>query len=414
VHAVIHTEAQDGKTPLDTHFALGGGVVRRYVSCGHDVTTTQELYAALTSNGVVQATFVDMLQINRDVTFATRGAGVTGVRKIAEIHFLEDGGMRLWESSQIGEGLLVPKAGLDSYVDSTKPFDGTRVQFKHTDEEFVVKLLRGDVYKQLVQENKKSKNKRVEESKKRKREKVLALQSMAQLQTGLKYCPNCKERFTWQKWMDKHQCGVKKKSRVEFVAELAATALLTRIDVERSGLEPVAMDVDSHVQERKDVGSAAMGVDSHIEERKADAASSAHGVINVRQGFAVKPGSRERAPISDEVMKFFEKLFERGLKADGSSNRGKKVSGAQAAELMQAQFDRSDWLDAKECRALFTKIASAKRAQNLADQQGRADHAAIRTVVAELALNRGESSADNQPNDEEVEADGVESDDDVE
>jgi len=163
------------------------------------------------------------------------------------------------------------------------------------------------------------------------------------------------------------------------VGEIAATALVARVAGERTFLEPEAKPMEED------------NAPSHANSSAAASSSSTANSFRVPQGFATKQGSREKAEISGEVREFFEELYQRGVKADGSSNRGQKVSGPQAAELMQNKFDRSEWLDAKECRAMFSKIGAAKRAEQHAKQRHEAEHAVTATVAVAIG---GRSGAD--------------------
>mmetsp|Transcript_50118 Transcript_50118/g.60491 ORF Transcript_50118/g.60491 Transcript_50118/m.60491 type:complete len:344 (-) Transcript_50118:695-1726(-) len=61
----IHTGVQDGKGPIDAHFATAMKHVHRCCAMGHDVVTSTKLVQALKANGGVNNSVSEMVGINR-------------------------------------------------------------------------------------------------------------------------------------------------------------------------------------------------------------------------------------------------------------------------------------------------------------------------------------------------------------
>lgn len=62
----IHTGVQDGKGPIDGHFATAMAHVQRFCNTGNDILTPEDIVTALRSNGGVNNSLAEMVAVNRD------------------------------------------------------------------------------------------------------------------------------------------------------------------------------------------------------------------------------------------------------------------------------------------------------------------------------------------------------------
>jgi hypothetical protein len=62
----IHTGVQDGKGPIDGHFATAMAHVQQFCNRGNDILTPEDIVTALRSNGGVSNSLAEMVAVNRD------------------------------------------------------------------------------------------------------------------------------------------------------------------------------------------------------------------------------------------------------------------------------------------------------------------------------------------------------------
>lgn len=70
VERFIHTGTQDGKSSLDAHFATYTEWIKRYVQEGNNALTASQLFTAMSSNGGLPNTVVNLIQHDRSKTFS--------------------------------------------------------------------------------------------------------------------------------------------------------------------------------------------------------------------------------------------------------------------------------------------------------------------------------------------------------
>lgn len=65
VERYVHTETQDGKSPLDAHFDQASRKVRRFVQQGNNCVTPSHLVASLTADGGLANSVAELVEYER-------------------------------------------------------------------------------------------------------------------------------------------------------------------------------------------------------------------------------------------------------------------------------------------------------------------------------------------------------------
>eukprot|EP00733_Pompholyxophrys_punicea_P001559 Pompholyxophrys_punicea_v1_NODE_822_length_1245_cov_12.218304.p1 type:complete len:317 gc:universal NODE_822_length_1245_cov_12.218304:1004-54(-) len=110
VENFVHTEAQDGKTCLDGHFAFIMQTVRLWAQEGNDVLLVDDIYKALMSHRI-KGSIPALITLPR--TQPTRNGKWPDITRISHYQFTKDG-VIWWESSEIGSGILKTKSWVES------------------------------------------------------------------------------------------------------------------------------------------------------------------------------------------------------------------------------------------------------------------------------------------------------------
>jgi hypothetical protein len=129
----INTEAQTGKTLVDTHFSFVKIVYNQYVADGNNITTPHEAYSALTYDGGIAGTtvcLVDLASTPKSVVgddFKSKHKTLLNSRKLHQFDFTPDGCI-LSNYSGVSDKLLLTNDELEKYkllVDL--PFAGVKI-----------------------------------------------------------------------------------------------------------------------------------------------------------------------------------------------------------------------------------------------------------------------------------------------
>lgn len=121
VSTLEHNEAGCGKSPLDSSFKFVLDKVTAYRDEGNDVVTGEQYHAALCSGGAIVGTFPVLVICMDDVHNPPIKIGkaafpnIQRVRKIEYAVNLVDG-LRYWEASDIGPGVLFTSVKLDAML----------------------------------------------------------------------------------------------------------------------------------------------------------------------------------------------------------------------------------------------------------------------------------------------------------
>jgi hypothetical protein len=162
----IYTEAQTGKTYLDTHFAYINKKVERYVKGGKDVTIEKELVEALSSNdglpgaAAVLVKFVDDTPnklFSKDVKINNVGS-----RSTHDILFRSDQSeVKVFKCSDITEPVTIPASKLNASALAVPfPFNFCKIETVfHSSRECMHKLLK-EVSREHVRDDDTSAKKR--------------------------------------------------------------------------------------------------------------------------------------------------------------------------------------------------------------------------------------------------------------
>eukprot|EP00734_Pompholyxophrys_sp_LG126_P000296 Pompholyxophrys_sp_v1_NODE_97_length_2040_cov_8.574811.p2 type:complete len:198 gc:universal NODE_97_length_2040_cov_8.574811:1340-747(-) len=133
IQQAMHTEAQDGKTCLDAHFAHVMDMLRRYVAEGHDLLVAEDVFAGL-CHLKIQGSFPALVTLDRSFT-PPRATAWPDIRRLSHWLFKEDGSVTVREQSNIGPGLTRDQSYVQSRIqkDSKYIFSGTGVTFQEAE-----------------------------------------------------------------------------------------------------------------------------------------------------------------------------------------------------------------------------------------------------------------------------------------
>lgn len=113
IERVDFSDPQGGKGPCDRKAATIKSHVRRYLNEGNDVTTPEQLYNAMTSNGGISGVRVVLLD-NANMTVSMAECNLKGVNSLNNFRYKEERNLVVWKSYNIGDGKEVPWSSVES------------------------------------------------------------------------------------------------------------------------------------------------------------------------------------------------------------------------------------------------------------------------------------------------------------
>lgn len=124
VQRLMHTEAQDGKSHLDGSFGILSQALRRYVDENHDITTAQQLAAAVTAADAAN-TIVRLVTLDPDhmkvvsAVVAKSLPDFASVRAFKDISYAADRSILLSKFCGIGPEYLIEAADVQRWWEPT-------------------------------------------------------------------------------------------------------------------------------------------------------------------------------------------------------------------------------------------------------------------------------------------------------
>jgi hypothetical protein len=114
----VHNESGDGKTMLDAHFGVMTRLIDAFVDCGNDVTTPEQLVAALTAkaaaNTVVNLVNFDLERL-KEMEAAMATCSVKNSSMVRSAVFDDTDGILVTRHSGVTTSVIIPQ----SYIDRT-------------------------------------------------------------------------------------------------------------------------------------------------------------------------------------------------------------------------------------------------------------------------------------------------------
>eukprot|EP00733_Pompholyxophrys_punicea_P000764 Pompholyxophrys_punicea_v1_NODE_271_length_2436_cov_24.816464.p1 type:complete len:709 gc:universal NODE_271_length_2436_cov_24.816464:251-2377(+) len=345
----VHTESQNGKTGLDGHFAYIMHQIRLWVQEGHDVLVAKDLYLALQDKKIT-GSYPALLSVNRQKL--SRKSAWPNIRRLSHYRFEANGAIQVWESSNIGSGVVKTVEWIRQRISDNGSFPISTEVIILQDTTGSTPFSRpGVVTEALKAQHVMDKRNRNAEKRKLVAQSNEIDTEMKKELTGLFYCSvvGCRKRFTSHARLQEHtlfgECDRVRLNIENFIKVHGVPKVL------EAGLKNtrVASNYAPLVE-----GPVRFVSDSFLAE-----------------GWARKSSQKRGQGLSTEMKSFLLTLFNRGVARDANGPRGSKVSVAKAQILIQEEvneeghkvFRQTEWPSRTQIRQFFQQC-HAKQKQN--------------------------------------------------
>eukprot|EP00733_Pompholyxophrys_punicea_P001227 Pompholyxophrys_punicea_v1_NODE_563_length_1684_cov_1.659300.p1 type:complete len:290 gc:universal NODE_563_length_1684_cov_1.659300:1198-329(-) len=283
--------------------------IRLWTQEGNDVLTAQSIFTALDSKKVA-GSFPSLVTYTKTREDFKRGKTWPDVRRLSHYQFNSDGSITTWESSNIGPGVRHSKEWIDERCETGSSIIG--VQYQSHPATSKERIEEGSMHKKERNDELAAKKKKITSQHEYIDNLAKTTEKQKKAQTGLYYCERygCSRRFSQMKAWSSHYLACNKDVHAFNLDDFVKT-------------EGTRLVYDAGIKFQQNSYTAFIGP---VQEETG---------IKCEEGWAAKPKTEQRTPLSTDMRSFLVGLFNRGVAADGTSNRAGKVSVSQAENLIK-------------------------------------------------------------------------------